>query len=121
VTRKVFSHGKWIEVETVETPGVQADRTKPPGSRFTKFPKLWRQQLRKVEARGTTYEVAMVILDKSRWVEWVTLPNTELERQGVNRHAKHDAIKELEAAELIIVDRRNRKSPRVKALYLGAP
>jgi hypothetical protein len=86
---------------------------------FTRFPKLWRQQLRKVNARGTTYEVAMVILDKARFAEWVKLSNVALAKSGINRHAKHDAIKELEEAELILVDRRNCRSPRIKALYTG--
>ena len=81
---------------------------------FTKVPNMWRQQLRKVKARGTTYHVAMVILDKARWSEWVTLPNGGL---GMDRRTKYAALKQLRSAKLIIVEERGRKSPCVKALF----
>jgi hypothetical protein len=81
---------------------------------FVKVPNMWRQQLRKVKARGTTYHVAMVILDKARWSEWVTLSNGAA---GVDRHTKCDALKQLRAANLIIVEERKGKSPRIKALF----
>jgi hypothetical protein len=121
MTRKLFSPsaGKWVEVVSAEVPGAPAKPKQPEGPRFTKFPKIWRQQLRKVKARGTTYEVAMVIIDLTRWSEWVTLANAGLAKQGIDRYAKRDAIKELEDAGLIIVERRGRKSPRIKALFLA--
>jgi hypothetical protein len=78
---------------------------------------VWRQQLRKVKARGTTYEVAMVILDKAQWAEWVALPNAGLAKLGINRHAKYDALRQLQEAGLIMVEERSRRSPRVKALF----
>ena len=81
---------------------------------FVKVPNMWRQQLRKVKARGTTYHVAMVILDKARWSEWVKLSNGAA---GVDRHTKCDALKQLRAANLIIVEERKGKSPRIKALF----
>jgi len=81
---------------------------------FVKVPNMWRQQLRKVKARGTTYHVAMAILDKARWSEWVTLSNGAA---GVDRHTKCDALKQLRAANLIIVEERKGKSPRIKALF----
>ena len=84
---------------------------------FTKVPNMWRRQLRKVKARGPTYEVAMMILDKARWAEWVTLPNYSLAKRGINRYAKYDALKQLVAAGLILTEPRGRKSPRVKALF----
>jgi hypothetical protein len=115
----VHRHGRRIEVETVKVPG--APTKGPAGGAFTRFPKIWRQQLRKVKARGTTYEVAMVILDKARFAEWVTLPNAGLAKLGIDRHAKHDALKELREAELIMVEKRGRCSPRIKALYTGRP
>jgi hypothetical protein len=123
MTRKLYSPsaGKWYEVVSVETPSAPAKRKRSVGSHFTMFPKIWREQLRKVKARGTTYEVAMVILDKARFAEWVTLSNVGLAKLGVNRHAKYDAIKELKDAALIIVEGRGRCSPRIKALYTGQP
>jgi hypothetical protein len=84
---------------------------------FTKVPNMWRRQLRTVKARGATYEVAMMILDKARWAEWVTLPNAGLATQGIDRHAKYDALRQLRDAGLIIVEDRIGKSPRVKAIF----
>jgi hypothetical protein len=119
MTRRAYSSSarKWIEVIETPNPGVQAERTKRSG--FTMFPQTWRLQLRKVKARGTTYEVAMVILDLARWSEWVTLPNVGLAKQGISRYAKYDALKQLRDAGLIIVKSRGRKSPRIKALFLA--
>jgi len=121
MTRRAYSPGlgKWVEVETVEVPGVQTNHTKRKSYGFTMFPNIWRLQLRKVKARGTTYEVAMVILYLARWSEWVTLPNVGLAKQGIDRCAKYDALKQLRDAGLIIVENRGRKSPRIKALFRG--
>lgn len=58
--------------------------------------------------------VAMVILDKARWSEWVILSNGAA---GVDRHVKCDALKQLRAANLVIVEERKGKAPRVKALF----
>jgi hypothetical protein len=84
---------------------------------FTKVPNMWRRQLRTMKARGATYEVAMMILDKARWAEWVTLPNAGLAARGIDRHAKYDALKQLRDAGLIVVEDRIGKSPRIKAMF----
>ena len=84
---------------------------------FVMVPNIWRQQLRKVKARGTTYEIAMVILDKGRWAEWVTLPNGKLAAGGISRQTKYVALKQLRKAGLIIVEERGRRSPRIKPLF----
>jgi DNA-binding transcriptional ArsR family regulator len=81
---------------------------------FTKVPNMWRHQLREVKARGTTYHVAMIILDKARWAEWVTLSNGAA---GVDRRTKYYALKQLRDAGLVIVEERGRKSPRIKAMF----
>jgi hypothetical protein len=127
MTRRAYSPGlgKWVEVESVEIPGVppvESDRGRrrrdPQRANygFVMIPNMWRQQLRKGKARGTTYHVAMVILDQSRWSEWVTLSNSVA---GVDRRTKHAAIKQLREAGLIMVEERGRKSPHVKALFRG--
>jgi hypothetical protein len=84
---------------------------------FTKVPNMWRRQLRKVKARGATYEVAMWILDNARWREWVTVSNSGLAALGIGRRAKHHALTQLRTAGLIIVEPQGRKSPKVKALF----
>ena len=84
------------------------------GHGFTKFPNTWRKQLRKVKARGSTYHVALALLDKSWWSEWVTLSNGGLD---IDRRTKYAALKQLRAAKLVIVEERSRKAPRVKVLF----
>jgi hypothetical protein len=84
---------------------------------FVMVPNIWREYLRKVKARGPTYETAMMILDKARWAEWVTLPNAGLAARGINRQAKYFALKQLRKAGLIIVEERGRRSPRIKPLF----
>jgi hypothetical protein len=124
MTRKLYSPsaGKWIEVEPAEDSSATTKQAKATGPRFTMFPKLWRQQMRQVKASGTTYEVAMVVLDKARFTKgWFTLPNAGLAQSGIDRRAKKNALRELEDAGLIMVERRGRRSPRVKALYTGQP
>ena len=72
-----------------------------------------------MNARGTTYEIAMQILDAARWSEWVTLPNKGLAALGIDRHAKYDSIRQLRKAGLIMVEERGRRSPRIKPLFCG--
>jgi hypothetical protein len=118
MSRHAYSPGLKRQVEVIENVDASAATLRPHANRaFTRFPKVWRQQLRKVKARGTTYEVAMVILDKTRWAEWVTLPNAGLAKQGISRRVKCDALKQLREAELIIVEERGCQSPRIKALF----
>jgi hypothetical protein len=84
---------------------------------FTKFPNMWRKQLGKVKARGTTYQVAMAILDKAQFAEWVKLPNMGLAARGISRKAKYRAVKELEKAQVILTKQSPGKSVEVKALF----
>jgi hypothetical protein len=107
------SLGRHVAVENTEVPSAPTTRRRR-GHAFTMFPDIWCQQLRKVKARGTTYHVAIVILDKSRWSEWVVMSNGVA---GVSRHTKHDALRQLRDAGLILVEERRGKSPRVKALF----
>jgi hypothetical protein len=106
-----------MEVVSGETPGVPAKPKRPKSHGFVMVPKMWLLRLREVKARGTTYHVAAVILDKARWSEWVTLSN---EVAGVDRRTKYVAVKQLREAGLILVeDLGNGRSPRVKALFRG--
>jgi DNA-binding HxlR family transcriptional regulator len=47
-----------------------------------------------------------------------TMPNGWLEERGVSRKAKSQVLRDLEAAGLVTVERRDRKSPRVTILVL---
>ena len=118
MTHKLYSPSarRWIAVgPSVETPGVPAAKPKRPKSRgFVMVPNLWRLRLREVNADGTTYHVAMVILDLSRWSERVVLSNVAA---GIDRHAKYRAIEQLQKAGLILVEGSGGRSPRVKVLF----
>jgi DNA-binding transcriptional ArsR family regulator len=46
------------------------------------------------------------------------MPNGWLEERGVSRKAKSQVLRDLEAAGLVTVERRDRKSPRVTILVL---
>jgi hypothetical protein len=111
---------QWVEVVETDIPGASARRRRQRANGFVMVPNIWREQLRKVKARGTTYEVAMMILDMARWSEWLTLPNAGLAARGIDRHAKYDALKQLRDVGLIIVEERGRRSPRIKPLFVGA-
>jgi hypothetical protein len=84
---------------------------------FTKFPNMWREQLHKTGACGSTFVLAMVILDKSRWAEWITLPNKGLAKMGINRYTKYRGVKQLLAAGLILTKQGPGKSIRIKAMF----
>ena len=45
-------------------------------------------------------------------------PNTELERNGVERYTKYRILRELERAGLIVVERQGRKAPLVTLIGL---
>jgi hypothetical protein len=109
--RYVFSHGKRIEVETLDT-GIEAKVKAKRRHRFVKVPLTWVDQLR--GAGGITYEVAIHILWKawSRRAYTVKLPQIP----GVSRCGKRAALRKLELAGLISVDRRPDKSPMVTVL-----
>jgi hypothetical protein len=36
-------------------------------SKFTKFPKMWREQLARIRANGCTYRVALYLLDRTNF------------------------------------------------------
>lgn len=118
MTRKLYSPSarKWVEVgPTLETPSVPTAKPKRPKSHgFVMVPNLWRLRLREVNADGTTYHLAMVILDLSRWSEWVVLSNVAA---GIDRHAKYRAVEQLRKAGLILVEGQGGQSPRVKLLF----
>jgi hypothetical protein len=116
MTRRLYSPsaGKWVEVEPAEVPNTPAKPKRPKSHGFVMVPNLWRLRLREVNAGGVVYHVAMVILDLSRWSEWVVLSNIVV---GVDRHAKYDAIELLRKVGLILVEGQGGKAPRVKALF----
>jgi hypothetical protein len=87
---------------------------------FTKFPHTWKQRLADIHAHGNTYRTALHLLHRF----WQTgnrrlvLANVALGQEGVNREAKRTALRQLERAGLVLVERRSRKSPIVHLLLV---
>ena len=85
---------------------------------FLKFPNAWLDRLEKIKAKGCTYRVATRLLYRA----WRTnrlqfdLANVALRERGISRHNKWTALRELETAGLVVVERRPRKSPVVHLL-----
>ena len=82
--------------------------------KFVHVPWAWMDQLKLVN-RGSTYRVALLLL----YTHWrnggrpIRLSNAALIGEGVTRHSKSRALKELERLGLIKVGRHTRKSPVV--------
>jgi hypothetical protein len=66
-----------------------------------------------MQADGSTYRVALYLLDRATWGEQVALGNRVLEKRGVSRRSKWRALERLRQAGLIAVEHRPRKNPLV--------
>jgi hypothetical protein len=84
---------------------------------FTKFPQSWEDRLSRARS-PSTYRVALHLLRQYWQTDQLQfdLANGGLELKGVDRHAKQTALRELERAGLILVQRRPRKSPTITLL-----
>jgi hypothetical protein len=82
--------------------------------KFIIVPMTWRERL--TGAPGNTILVALDLL----YLAWkggkggpVNLSNVMLRRDGIGRHSKWRALNELERRELVVVERRPKRSPLV--------
>jgi hypothetical protein len=110
----VSRHGRRIEVETLNT-GVKPKRklVEP----FVKVPLHWASKAAK--ATRTSKAMVWVWLLHSSWKAkspTFPLPNGKLKHDGVSRFIKRRALRELETAGLITVERRHGKTPVVTLL-----
>jgi hypothetical protein len=81
---------------------------------FVKVPLWWIETAAKATKSPTT--VVLIELLRLRWKTGSStfpLPNARLQRLGVSRKVKQRILRELELAQLIIVERPTRKSPVV--------
>jgi hypothetical protein len=87
---------------------------------FTQLPGIWKERLTKVK-HISTYRVALHILmrDFETRGKPFTLSNGALALENVSRWEKPRALSELEEAGLIMIERRNRKSPQITVLRTG--
>ena len=81
--------------------------------KFVMVPKMWQTCLAEMNADGSTYRVALYLLDKACWSQQVPLGNRVLETHGVSRRTKWRALGRLRQAGLIAVEHRPRRNPVV--------
>jgi hypothetical protein len=86
-------------------------------AKFVKFPKMWQARLEDTRADGSTYRVALYLLDRANFSDTVRLGNRVLEKHGVSRASKWRALKLLRSAGLIAVEERRGKAPLVKVRW----
>jgi hypothetical protein len=89
-------------------------------SKFTKFPKMWQEQLARIRAEGSTYRVALYLLDQAGFnptTREVPLSTARMRKLSVSRNGKRNAIKQLRRAGLVAVEERPRKSPIVTVRF----
>ena len=114
----IIRNGRRIEVETVAT-DVTANASRQQVDPFVVLPLSWAAEA----SAATNCQKAMVWLwlvhraRKTRTTT-VTLPNCALAKFGVSRRVKSLALRQLEEAGLISVERRPQKTPVVTLLRL---
>jgi hypothetical protein len=87
-------------------------------SKFTKFPKMWGQQLAEIHANGCTYRVALYLLDRANFSKQVILSTSAMRRLGVSRNGKRGALDQLRRAGLVAVEERPDKNPIVTVRWV---
>jgi len=85
--------------------------------KFIKVPKMWQSCLAETRADGSTYRLALYLLDRAAWSNPVPLGNRPLEKLGVSRAGKWRALERLRRAGLIAVEARRGRPPLVKVRW----
>jgi len=86
--------------------------------KFVKFPRMWQVRLAETRAEGSTYRVALYLLDQASFSRKVTLSTARMRKIGVSRNGKRGALQKLRRAGLIEVEERQRKSPIVAVRFV---
>jgi hypothetical protein len=105
-----------LDTEEFTTRRIDSTVRKRRRRRFIIIPEMWIERLEGAR-HVSTYRVALRILQRNRQCEGqpFPLPNNI---GGVSRWAKSTALKELEKAGLVQLERRKRKSPLVTRVLL---
>ena len=105
-----------LDAEEYATRRIDSAVRKRRRRRFIIIPEMWIERLEGAR-HVSTYRVALRILQRNRQWEGqpFPLPNNI---GGVSRWAKSTALKELEKAGLVQLERRKRKSPLVTGVML---
>ena len=92
---------------------------------FTKFPTLWKEVLAKAQASGSTYAIALELLDQGRkrtslgYAPAFNFTSEMARRAGVGKDQKGVAVDNLEELKLISVDRRDGKNPIITLCFIA--
>jgi hypothetical protein len=108
--------GRMIAVRAEIEDDIPVKKSRDRRSLFVKVPLIWLDKLTEINATGPTYRVAHDILWRSfraRGSRVVTVPNIA----GVSRNGRRVALLKLEAAGLISIKRKAKKSPAVTVLH----
>jgi hypothetical protein len=113
-------HPDNLRMDVGEMRGIVPRKIKQRREHFTQVPGIWKERLTKVKYIST-YRVALHILmrDFETRGKPFTLSNGALALENVSRLQKWRALSELKAAELIHIERRERKTPQITALHTG--
>jgi hypothetical protein len=87
-------------------------------NKFTKFPRMWHEQLARVRANGCAYRVAIYLLGQARFSKQVILSTSAMRSLGVSRNGKRGALIQLRRAGLIAVEDRSDKNPIVTVRWV---
>jgi hypothetical protein len=110
-------HPDNLRMDVGEVQAIVPRKIKQRREHFIQVPGIWKERLTKVKYI-CTYRVALHILmrDFETRGKPFTLSNGALALENVPRWEKARALSELEAAGLIMIERRNRKSPQITVL-----
>jgi hypothetical protein len=87
-------------------------------TKFVKFPKLWKVCLADKRADGSTYRLALYLLNQAAFSPHVRLGTKALEKEGVSRASKWRALEALRQAGLVaVVEGGKGKAPIVKVRW----
>jgi hypothetical protein len=75
-------------------------------------------QLAEIRATGSTYRLALYLLEKAYFSQQVTVSTTTMQRLGVSRNGKRIALQQLRQAGLIAVEERPNKNPIVTLRFV---
>jgi hypothetical protein len=121
----VTEEGKQENESAAHTQSARPVRGKVAGKlrakgKFIMFPVEWESQLARVDADKCAYRVALYLLHEV-WRsgrDHVKLANVGLKKLGIGRKGKRHALEQLEMADLIRVEREDRKSPVARVKHL---
>jgi hypothetical protein len=122
--RWVTAHGKTFEVETIETPGVTARKTRKTKQEkeFAIVPLKWAATIAKeTEAQRTLVWIVLLYLSFKARSKTFLVSNATMARYGISHDTKTRALKDLEAIGRVVVRQRKGSAPVVTLIGFPDP